>query len=488
MFNRKMEYVIKSVPTDDKQILEDLLNEMSEEGWDLYTMHEVEGEEDDYQYNCIFMREKEQTDEAEPFDKIVRVNNFKSQMEKMLASSSTPYETCKEITTKIREQKQKIAQIKTNLEREELSARDTLNSQMSDAIEKLEQLKQDLTRELSPGVMYSRIGEEKFTVNLSEELVDIVSPDSDEDLLSETVKLRQKLTDELGYVLPKMVFQDDDTLEPYEFAINVHCLNVYQTIAIPEHKAFFKEDLHLEKKPKGTIVSKDIITQKDIWWIPNEECKDFWSEGLAPIEYITRAIEFVGIKYVAEILDYSDINKYITLVEKRNSFVVNNIIPDFITLSELKYIIINLIRERISIKDIDYIFEKINDFSDEPSKDGLLDKIRLSLAKSISKEIASRGDVVKAIEFSADTLDTMFKLTESEDETVIKVDGKKAGKLAKKLQKIAKANEIEDILLIVPMEIRHMTFSIFTEFLNNITVVAHEELTNTCPIEVVDVL
>lgn len=488
MFNRKMEYVIKSVPTDDKQLLEDLLNEMSEAGWDLYTMHEVEGEDDDYQYNCIFMREKEQSDENEPFDKIVRVNNFKSQMEKMLASSSTPYETCKEITSKIKEQKQKITQIKTNLEKEELSARDTLNRQMSEAIEKLEQLKQNLTRELSPGVMYSRIGEEKFTINLSEELIDIVSPDSEDDLLSETVKLRQKLTDELGYVLPKMVFQDDDTLEPYEFAINVHSLNVYQTVAIPEHKAFFKEELHLEKKPKGTIVSKDIITGKDIWWISNEECKDFWSEGWSPIEYITRAIEFVGIKYVAEILDYSDINRYVTLVEKRNSFVINNIIPDFITLSELKYILINLIRERVSIKDIDYIFEKINDFSDEPSKDGLLDKIRLSLAKTISKDITSRSDVVKAIEFSADTLDTMFKLTESEDETVIKVDGKIAEKLAKKLSKIAKNNEIEDILLIVPMEIRHMTFSIFSEFLNNITVVAHEELTNTCPIKVVDVL
>ena len=35
MFNKKMQYVIKSVPTDDKQALEDLLNQMSEEGWDL---------------------------------------------------------------------------------------------------------------------------------------------------------------------------------------------------------------------------------------------------------------------------------------------------------------------------------------------------------------------------------------------------------------------------------------------------------------------
>ena len=64
MFNRKMEYIIKSVPTDDKQMLEDLLNEMSSEGWDLYTMHEVESDED-FQYNCIFMRDKEPTEENE---------------------------------------------------------------------------------------------------------------------------------------------------------------------------------------------------------------------------------------------------------------------------------------------------------------------------------------------------------------------------------------------------------------------------------------
>ena len=39
MFSKKMQYVIKSVPTDDKQALENLLNEMSEAGWDLYTMY-----------------------------------------------------------------------------------------------------------------------------------------------------------------------------------------------------------------------------------------------------------------------------------------------------------------------------------------------------------------------------------------------------------------------------------------------------------------
>ena len=52
MLSKKMQYVIKSVPTDDKQALENLLNEMSELGWDLYTMHEIESE-NSFDFNCI---------------------------------------------------------------------------------------------------------------------------------------------------------------------------------------------------------------------------------------------------------------------------------------------------------------------------------------------------------------------------------------------------------------------------------------------------
>jgi len=486
MFSRNLEYVIREVSTEDRQALQDLLNEMSNQGWDLYTLHEVETDED-YVYSCIFMREKTATDKEEVFDKVVNIKNFKAQMEKMLSNQLTPYETCKDITAKIRDQKARVANIKSEIEKVDWSDRGALNEQMSGALRRLEELKQDLVKEISPGVMYSRIGEEKFTINLSEELIDFVSPDNQNDLLSETVKSRQKLTDELGYVIPRMVFQDDDTLEPYEFCIKVHNLEVYKSTAVPEHTAFFKEDIKLSRKPAGTISVKDEITGKTIWWVDNKQAEDFWAEGYSAVEYIARAIEFISVKYVSELLDYSDINRYVTLVEQRNPFVINNIIPDFISLSELKYILINLIREKISIKDIDYIFEKINDFADEMSKDGLLDRIRLSLSKHISQRFIS-SEPVRVIEFSGDTLDEMFRLTESEDEAIIKVDGKVAEKLAKKIVKIAKSEELKEVILVVPMEIRHMTFAIFSEFINNITVVAHEELTCETNIKVIDAI
>ena len=119
MFNKKMHYVIKSVPTDDKQALEDLLNQMSEDGWDLYTMHEIETDSS-FDFNCIFVREKQEDDSTE-LDDIVSVTSFKSRMEKMLSAPTSPYDSCKEIQIKIANQKDRIKRIKSELENDNLS-------------------------------------------------------------------------------------------------------------------------------------------------------------------------------------------------------------------------------------------------------------------------------------------------------------------------------------------------------------------------------
>ena len=82
----------------------------------------------------------------------------------------------------------------------------------------------------------------------------------------------------------------------------------------------------------------------------------------------------------------------------------------------------------------------------------------------------------------------MFRLTETEEDAIIKVDGKVAGRLAKKIEKIAKTEDMKEVILVVPMEIRHMTFAIFSEFINNLSVIAHEELTCETNIKVVETI
>ena len=194
---------------------------------------------------------------------------------------------------------------------------------------------------------------------------------------------------------------------------------------------------------------------------------------------IGRALEYVSIKYVDELLDYEAVNRYVELVNDKNPFLVENIIGDFISVSELRYLLVSLIRERVSIKDIVYLFEKINDFSDEPTKEDLLDKIRLSMARLICYKYLSEEDIIQGIEFADKTMLNMFKSQqEDNDDNIVRLEASKIESVVNKIEKVAEKQGMDNIILIVPMEVRHMIFMIFSQYINNLTVLAREEVTN----------
>ena len=74
-------YTIKTAPFGDNEKLELLLNEMSKDGWDVYSIQEIETDEG-LCYNCIFIKEvdNEDTTISETSDLL----NFKSRIERII--------------------------------------------------------------------------------------------------------------------------------------------------------------------------------------------------------------------------------------------------------------------------------------------------------------------------------------------------------------------------------------------------------------------
>ena len=142
----------------------------------------------------------------------------------------------------------------------------------------------------------------------------------EEELVAETVKSRLKLTEELGYIIPKIVFQDDETLNPYEFTIRIRGLDVFKANVYPEFLMFFADDLHLDKKIKNSINEIDEITGKKIVWIEKNKTKDFWQNGMTGAEFVARALEFCAIKYVDELLDYEEVKNILMLLREITTF------------------------------------------------------------------------------------------------------------------------------------------------------------------------
>ncbi|MBR1424082.1 FHIPEP family type III secretion protein [bacterium] len=480
MFGKnRMEYVIKSCSAENPQELQNLLNEMSMNGWDLYSMHEVGDEESEAELNCIFMREVK-SDKNSDSD-IISISDFKSQIERMLSPKLTEYETCLEIQAKIKHEREEINRIKAELDNETSTSRKRLNDRISAGLKELDDLKAQLNKATSPDLMYSKLKEEKLAIYLSEELLGFIDSErenfGEEQLIAETVKSRLKLTEEIGYIFPKVVFKDDENLNPCEFSIKIRGIEMFKATVYPEYKVFYADEIHTEHKIKNSVELEDEITNRKIVWIPKNLCKDFWQKGMTSSEYIAHALEYVTIKHVDDLLDYEDIDKYLNVVEKENAFLVDNIVPDVLNYSDIKYIMTSLIKEKVSIKNITYVFEKINDFAQEGGTNDILNKIRLSLSRQICKNYVNEdAETISAFELSEKTLSEVIIGFDDTEDSLIRIDGSVAEKIADRITKKAKKLNIYNPCVIVPMEYRQILFTLLSLYINNISVLAQEEL------------
>lgn len=484
----KMEYVIKTCSANNAQELQNLLNEMSMKGWELYSMTEVSSEEEESaQLNCIFMREAKSS--AYSGD-IISIPDFKSQMEKMLSPKMTEYEKCLEIQKKIKQKRQEINQVKAQLDSETPVPRKKLNDKISSGLKALDDLKGELNKATSPDLMYSKLHEDKLSIFLSEELLGFVDSEradyDDEQLVAETVKARLDMTENYGYIIPKVIFKDDENLNPCEFCIKIRGLEVFRATVYPDSYMFNAQELHTDHKIKNSVNAIDEISGQKVIWVPKDKSKDFWQNKLTSSQYISNALKYVAVKHVEDLLDYEDIEKYLDVVEKENPYLIDNIVPDILTYADIKYIMVSLIKENVSIKNITYIFEKINDYADDGSKVDIINKIRLALSRQIcSKYTNDDGVTISAFELSEKTYSELVLGCDDSDDSIIKIDADFAEKMANKIKRKAKKLGLDIPKIVVPIEYRQILYTLLSMYINNIVVLAHEEIGATFKTEII---
>ncbi|OLA94604.1 MAG: hypothetical protein BHW64_03030 [Candidatus Melainabacteria bacterium LEY3_CP_29_8] len=122
--------------------------------------------------------------------------------------------------------------------------------------------------------------------------------------------------------------------------------------------------------PKDVIEGLDPTYQTQAYWLKPEEVKQ--NPGVTAVDavdVIVTHIQECVRKYVDEVMTKTDVLKLMELVKSQDPTLVNDLVPTIISTSDLRKIFVNLIREKVSIKDIIFIFERLCDyarFSKEP--------------------------------------------------------------------------------------------------------------------------
>ncbi len=488
----RSEYSVKTCPVNEPEALELLLNSMAEEGWELYMLHEAESKKGTVQYNCIFTRETENETNLET-DEMVDVPDFKSRLEKMFNPQDEPYTLAKELLEKIDSKQKETDRVKNLLDSvSSETEHERLNKEITKKLNELKELKNELADVLNPEKMFERINQERLTIVVSDELISLLENEKGAPLITESVKLRQKLTDELGYVIPAIKFTNSETLNANEYRIDVRGVKVYSGIVYPNYLRYYEGQSNITKKPKDSIEDLDLVSLKKVFWIEETKTKNYWEKGLNPAQVITRNLEFIVLKYADEIMDYTDISRYVEIVGTQNLYLIENLIPDNLSVGDIRFILASLVRERISVKDIIYIFEKLNDIAAESeNNEETLEMLRKKLSRQICDGISDENGNITAVDIGNELTLYFKKLFKSSEETIQKkLKSQKIKQIFKKISDFIKNSHLENKcpVIIAPPEIRLNLFLLLEEIFPCLSVISAQEVSNDYNVETMETL
>ena len=106
------------------------------------------------------------------------------------------------------------------------------------------------------------------------------------------------------------------------------------------------------------------------------------------------------------------------------------------------------------------------------------------MSRQICKSFADENGVISALEIDEDTLDELTTEDFVEGDEVVRIDADFAESLAQNIAEKAKEFNMEPVKLIVPIDYRQLMFTILNNYLNNVIVLAREEVSCNCHLEI----
>ena len=371
-----------------------------------------------------------------------------------------------------------------------------INADVQSQLGQLENVRQNMQDLVNPNKMYERLGVDVLSLQVGAGLLVIADPDQEGQLLAKIAALRQRVTDELGYILPNIRIMDSSALEANEYMISIRGNTVATGYVYPGKYMVIADQWDAVKKsvPDDAIIAVDPTYQTQAYWVNSEDAQS--ASNVTAVDatdvLVTHLQECVR-KHVDEVMTKTDVLKLMELVRSQDPTLVNDLVPAIISTSDLRKIFVNLIREKVSIKDIIFVFERLCDyarFSKEP--DILSERLRAALGRQICLTNVQDDNVLYALTRSPEwekilddscqrtELGTMFLLNPMQVQDLIEST---AMTLMRAHQNIGK----QPVILCSP-RIRLPLFQLLERHIPTIVVISYSELITDIKVEAVDTI
>lgn len=276
-------------------------------------------------------------------------------------------------------------------------------------------------------------------------LIPLVDTGQGGDLLDRIVLIRRQIAGELGFIVPVIRVRDNMNLSPNQYVIKIRGAEVASGELLADYYLAISGGIDDDSIP--SIPTKEPAFNLDAQWISAAYREQAELSGYtvvdAPTVLATHLTEVIKT-HAHEILNRQDVKKLIDNVREQAPAVVDEIIPDQLSLGQVQMVLSNLLREKVSIKDLALILETLADkVVITKDIDRLTEHVRQTLARTIIQPLLDQDKKLKVL-----TLDPKIEqmilenLKQSDYGSYINIDPNVRQQLIQKI-----AQEVEKVIL-----------------------------------------
>jgi flagellar biosynthesis protein FlhA len=245
-------------------------------------------------------------------------------------------------------------------------------------------------------------------------LVPLVDQKAGGSLLTRVSAIRRQIASELGMVIPPVRIHDEVGLDSHEYLVKVRGAEVARGRTMAGHQLAMDPGDAVGQLPG--VSTTEPAFGLPATWIPDSARAEAEALGYTVVDaesvIVTHLTESIRTE-AAELLTRQETRQLLDQLKESNAAVVDEVVPDVLSLGEIQRVLQSLLREGVSIRDLGVIVEAIGDKARLTRDPALLaEYARQALGRSITAPFIGADRKLRAI-----ALDPMIEQEVSESIT-----------------------------------------------------------------------
>ncbi len=337
--------------------------------------------------------------------------------------------------------------------------------------------------------VYSVIGVEPIEMEFGYSLIPLVDESNGGKMINRIVIFRRQYAQQMGLVIPSIRLRDRSSLNTNQYIIKIKGEEVAKGELLVDHY------LALEpSNPAGTVEGIETIEPAygipSKWILPeNKELAEIYGYTVIdPLSVMLTHLSETVKSHAYELLSRQEVSLLLENTKNTAEDLVNEVVPNLISPSNLQKILVNLLKEGIPIKDMETILETIADAAGTGfDLTAITENIRVALKRTITRQFCESGQMrVMTIDSELEKL-LVSNMAKSDQGIYLAVNPQVMQSIITQIgDGMKKFKEISsETIILTSQVIRPYLYKMIEQFYPNVYVLAFNEIANNVQIQAV---